>query len=317
LGPPEFFSVIENRYQFLSMAADLGIRVPKTRRVAVVEDLEAWHAEFGTTAVLKVDGESGGNGVRISHSLDESIAAWRELRQPSRAMTAWKRLLIDRDPLALWLRGRDHVRDITVQEFIPGRPANSMFASWDGEMLAVGSVVVVASEGPTGAAIIVRAIKDEEMKRAAERVASQLKLSGFYGMDFILDSRSGAPYLIEMNPRCTQLGHIEFTDQGSLAGVFSAVLRGEPRPQSVPQSVLSQTIALFPQALAAGEACRPLLDNSYHDVPRQEPELQAELMLQSWPRRRLAARLYHAFRPVSRIDPILFEDLESNSMSAG
>jgi ATP-grasp domain len=263
-----------------------------------------------------VDGESGGNGVRISHSLDESIAAWRELQQPSSAMTAWKRLVIDRDPLALWLRGRDHVRDVTVQEFIPGRPANSMFASWDGEVLAVGSVAVVASEGPTGAAIIVRVIEDEEVKKTAESLASRLKLSGFYGLDFILDSRAGAPYLIEMNPRCTQLGHIEFIDHGSLAGAFSAALRGEPRPQSVPESVRSQRIALFPQALAAGQACRPYLDNSYHDVPIEEPELQAELMLQSWPRRRLAARLYHAFRPVSRIDPILFEDLESNSLPA-
>ena len=69
-------------------------------------------------------------------------------------------------------------------------------------------------------------IKDEQVTKAAERVASQLKLSGFFGMDFIIDSRTDTPYLIEMNPRCTQLGHIEFIDQGSLAGALSAVLRG-------------------------------------------------------------------------------------------
>jgi ATP-grasp domain len=303
--------VIESRHLFLNAAVELGIRVPTTRRVATVDDLVAWHSEFGPTAVLKVDGESGGNGVKISHSLDESIAAWREVQLPHSAVAALKRLIIDRDPLALWLRRRNRVREVTVQEFIPGRPANAMFASWGGEVLASVSVAVVASEGPTGAAIIVRVIKDEEMKTAAAGVAARLKLSGFYGLDFILDSRTGAPYLIEMNPRCTQLGHIEFTDQGSLAGVFSAVLRGELRSQSVPESVRSQKIALFPQALAAGEACRPYLDNSYHDVPSEEPELQAELMmLQSWPRRQLASRFYHAFRPVGRVAPILFEELD-------
>ena len=156
LGAPENFSLIENRYLFLSAATDLGIRVPMTRRVATADDLVAWHAEFGSSAVLKVDGESGGNGVKISHSLDESIAAWRELQMPCSAMTAWKRLVIDRDPLALWLRRRNRDREVTVQEFIPGRPANSMFACWGGKLLAIVSVAVVASEGPTGAAIIVR-----------------------------------------------------------------------------------------------------------------------------------------------------------------
>jgi predicted ATP-grasp superfamily ATP-dependent carboligase len=213
----------------------------------------------------------------------------------------------------LWLRRANRARAITVQEFIPGRPANSMFACWHGEVLAIVSVAVVASEGPTGAAIIVRVIEDEEVKRAAERVASRLKLTGFYGMDFILDSRTGAPYLIEMNPRCTQLGHIEFMDQGSLAGAFSAVLRGEFRPQNIQKSARFDKIALFPQALAAGEVCRPYLDTTYHDVPNEEPALQAELMLKSWPHRRWATRLYHAFRPVERAEPILFENLDSES----
>ena len=74
---------------------------------------------------------------------------------------------------------------------------------------------------------------------------------------------------------------------------------------------------MFPQALAAGEVFRPYLDSSYHDVPSEEPKLQAELMLKVWPHRRWPARLYHAFRPVNRADPILFEDLDSNPMSAG
>ena len=131
--------------------------------------------------------------------------------------TAWKRLAIDRDPLALWLRRRHRVPQVSVQEFIPGRPANSMLVCWRGELLSLVSVVVVAADGPTGAATIVRVVQDERMKNAARLVASRLMLSGFYGLDFIMESGTGVPYLIEMNARCTQLGHIEFAGQGRLA----------------------------------------------------------------------------------------------------
>ena len=306
LGPREGYPVVDSRYQFLSMALELGIRVPRMRTIAGAEDLASWHADIESTAVVKADGESGGNGVRISHSLDESLAAWRSLSTPGGLATAWKRLLIDRDPLAFWQRSRHRVPALSVQEFIPGRPANSMLVCWRGELLSIVSVVVVAAEGPTGAATIVRVIQDERMKSAASLVVSRLMLSGFYGLDFIIESGTGVPYLIEMNARCTQLGHIEFPGQGCLAGVLAAVLRGEPRPE-VRSPVLNETIALFPQALAAGEPCRRHLEASFHDVPSEEPGLVDELMLKSWPQRRWAARVYHAFKPLERAEPVLFE----------
>jgi len=98
-----------------------------------------------------------------------------------------------------------------------------------GKLLSMVSVVVVAAEGPTGAATVVRVIRNEQMKRAAELVVSRLKLSGFYGLDFVIATANEVPYLIEMNPRCTQLGHIEFAGAGCLAGVLSAVLRARLR----------------------------------------------------------------------------------------
>jgi hypothetical protein len=309
LGPPESYSVVESRYTLLSTAAELGIRVPRTQRVTKAEDLSTWHEHISAEAVIKVDGESAGNGVRISHSLDESLGAWRELRAPYSIATAWKRLAIDRDPLALWSRRQRSEREVTVQEFVSGRPANSMLACWRGELLSIVSVAVVAAEGPTGAATIVRVIENECMRKAAELLASRLKLSGFYGLDFILESGSGVPYLIEMNPRCTQLGHIEFAGQGSLAGVFCAALREGARPLAE-RPVHVNKIALFPQALAGGDVCRPYLDSSYHDVPSDEPQLKRELMLDSWPQRQWAARLYHAIRPLSRSVPVIFEDLD-------
>jgi hypothetical protein len=314
LGPSESYSVVESRYKFLSTAIELGIHVPRTLRITKADDLVNWHDNVSSAAVLKVDGESGGNGVRVCRTLSESLAAWRELHVPCGSATAWKRLVVDRDSLALWSRRRHSEREVTVQEFIPGRPANSMFVCWRGELLSMVSVVVVAAEGPTGAATIVRVIQNDRMKKAAELIVSRLKLSGFYGLDFIMESGTGVPYLIEMNPRCTQLGHIELPGKGCLAGVLSSVLRGEQRP-AAQSPILSSTIALFPQALAAGKACRPYIDSSYHDMPLEEPKLMSELLLKSWPQRRWAARIYHAFKPLDRVDPILFEGRAADAVA--
>lgn len=315
LGPASSYSVVESRRQFLDIALELGIRIPRTRLVENAQDLVDWHADNATAAVLKVSGEAGGHGVRISHSLADSLKAWRELQSTPGLLTACKRLAVDRDLLALWLRQHQRVREVTVQEFIPGRPANSMLACWDGELLSMVSVAVVASEGPTGAATIVRLIQNESMKKAAKLVTSRLKLSGFYGLDFILQSGTDMPYLIEMNPRCTQLGHIEFTSEGCLAGVFSDFLRGEPlRLARAPIS--GEKIALFPQSLTAGEACRRHIDESYLDLPSEEPRLLAELkLLRSWPHRQWLARIYHAFKPLSRVEPVLFEDFRSKTLA--
>ena len=308
LGPPKSYPVVTSRYLFLSTALELGIRVPRTQRAGGVQDLETWHAQIAGATVIKIDGESGGNGVRITNSLQESRTAWRDLRTAGGFATACKRLTIDRDPLALWQRRQRPMREVTLQEFIPGRPANSMLVCWRGELLSMVSVAVVVAQGPTGAATVVRVIQNDSMKRAAELVVSRLQLTGFYGLDYILESGTGTPFLIELNPRCTQLGHLELPVEGCLAGCLSAALRGEPRPE-VQNPVRSDTIALFPQALAAGETCRRFIDSGYHDVP-EEPRLTGELMLQSLPQRRWAARLYHAISPFNRPKSTSFEDVD-------
>ena len=308
LGAPQGFPLLDSRYSLIEAASESGIRVPRTVSIDSADDLTAWHANGRAKTVLKIDGECGGNGVKITRSLDESIAAREQFRGSRSGPIAFKRALIDLDPIAIWQHGRKEQLGITAQEFIDGRPANSMMVCWRGEVLAMVSVIVVSAEGQTGAATIVRRIRNDEMRVAAKLLALRFGLTGFYGLDFMVETTTGRPYLIEMNPRCTQLGHIEFADQGSLASVYAAALLGQPR--SVPQNpITNDTIALFPQALNAGEACAPYIRASYHDVPLEEPQLRNELMLGSWPSRRLLGRLYHSMRPLRRTEPMLFEQV--------
>jgi hypothetical protein len=310
LGAPQNYSIVSSRYKLLSTAMDLGICVPKTGVVTGSEDLAGWHANGASASVLKVDGESGGNGVRITRSLRDSVAAWRQLGARRSIGAACKRMAIDRYPLALWMRKSQSDREIIIQAFVRGRPANSMFACRQGKVLSMVSVAVVVSDGPIGAATIIRRISNESMSRAAELLAARLQLTGFYGLDFIIESATETPYLIEMNPRCTQLGHLEFPDEGSLAGIFSAALRNESPPAPI-RPISNATIALFPQAGAVRQARYQYIDSSYYDVPWDEPQLVRELLLEPWPQRRWAARLYHSLRRVDKPEPVIFENAQS------
>jgi hypothetical protein len=305
LGDPSGFPIVRSRRQLLEAAMALGIAVPETRRVNGPEDLEFWHEHIADAGVLKVDGESGGNGVRICKSLTDSMAGWREFSAPLSAAANWKRLAIDRDPLALWLGNRRGL-EITMQRVIDGQPANTMALCKDGKVLAQVSVIVLASDGPTGAATIIRRVTNAHMGQAARLLAMRLGLTGFFGLDFIVEARTGLPQLIEMNPRCTQLGHMEFPDQSSLAGVLTAALRGT-EPPIVDNPIFFDTIALFPQALKTLPPGSGRLDGAYLDLPRDQPALMAEFQLEPWPQRRWLARLYHAVRPIERIASVEYE----------
>lgn len=301
LGDPQSFPIAANRFRLLEVAAELDILVPETRRAASTADLISWHQHVAPSAALKIDGECGGNGVRICSSLEESMAAWRELTAPASLATAWKRLIINRDPLALWAYRHRRPLDVTIQRLVRGRPANAMLACRNGELLAVLCVAVLASEGATGAATVIQRIGNEAMERAAQRLVARLNLTGFYGLDFMIESGTDIPYLIEMNPRCTQLGHLRFASAPSLAETFVAALRGEP-PNTAGEPLPLDAIALFPQALNAlhGQR-RASAGGSYLDVPWDEPALIAELKKDGWPERRRLSRLYHAMKPMVRV----------------
>jgi hypothetical protein len=111
----------------------------------------------------------------------------------------------------------------------------------------------------------------------------------------MLHEGSGVAYLIEVNPRCTQLGHLVLPGQGDLAGLLCARL-GAPAVRRAQQPVECAVVAFFPQALAWSPDS-PYLQSGNHDVPWTEPRLVQELLRESWPDRRWLGRVYHHLRP--------------------
>lgn len=271
LGAHESFPVVFARTHCMDLAGQEGIRVPQTEVIANSAGLGSWIARMGFPTVLKANGSSGGNGVRVVHTQEDAEQALRTLQAPPLLARAVKRALLDRDKTLLapsLLRRRSVVN---AQVFVAGREATSAVACWNGEVLAALHFEVVNKTASSGHATVLRVIENAEMAGAAEKMVRRLKLSGLHGFDFMLETQTGHAYLIELNPRATQVGHLTLGPGRDLpAALYAALSRSPIQPAA--KLTGNQTIALFPQEWIR-DTSSSFLKSAYHDVPWEEPEL--------------------------------------------
>jgi hypothetical protein len=269
LGDAAGFSIARNKSEFMAFAAAAGIAVPETTVLRNCDDLRARLSRATFPCVLKLDGSWGGLGVRVLRSPQESERAFAELASRSGWQSMAKRTVksLSLGPVRQW-RSTAKPR-ITLQDHVPGRPANRAIVSWRGEVLAGLSVEALQTMGETGPATVVRVIDHGEMAEVAARISGRLGLSGFIGFDFILKD-SGRAVLIEMNSRPTPICHLALSEATDLVGVLAAKVTGRPR-RSLQQAIAHEVIALFPQELWR-DPDSSYLRAAHHDVPWEEPE---------------------------------------------
>lgn len=271
LGASEGFSALNARTKFMELAKNEGVRVPKTEVIRDSGDLKKWIEQTCLPTVLKADGSSGGEGVRVVRTIEEAERALRVLQAPPLMARAAKRALIDQDPRLVWpslLRRRSIVN---AQIFVAGREATSAVACWKGEVLASLHFEVINKVAASGHATILRLIENADMSNAAEKMARRLELSGVHGFDFMLEAQTGNAYLIEINPRSTQVGHLTLgLGRDIPAAMFSAV--SGRAVCLAPKITEDDTIALFPQEWIR-DPSSSFLRSAYHDVPWDKPEL--------------------------------------------
>jgi predicted ATP-grasp superfamily ATP-dependent carboligase len=130
---------------------------------------------------------------------------------------------------------------------------------------------VVKKASSAGHATVVRRIENPEMSAGVEAVVRRLSLSGFFGFDYMLETGTRHAYLIEVNPRSTQVGHLSLGVGHDLPAALYAVLSGKPEQPS-PRITENDTVALFPQEWIRDPEST-FLQSAYHDVPWDEPEL--------------------------------------------
>jgi len=271
LGAPENFPTVYSRSAFMELAHAEGIRAPQAEVIRDAYDLKAWVDRMGLPAVLKANGTSGGDGVRIVHTLAEATVALRALQAPPLVARAAKRALLDRDKTLLWpslLRRRSVVH---AQAFVVGHEATSTIACWKGNVLASLHFEVINKASSAGHATVLRLIENSEMAAAVEKMTRRLGLSGLYGFDFMIETGTGNAYIIEINPRATQVGHLSLGLEHDLPAALCAALSGNA-PQATAKVTEKDTIALFPQEWIRDPESA-FLQSAYHDVPWEAPEL--------------------------------------------
>ena len=271
LGAPENFPALYARTKFIEIAEEAGVRVPKTAVINNTSDLKSWIARTNLPVVLKADASSGGDGVRVVHTFEEAERALRVLQAPPGLARAAKRALFDHDANLVWpslLRRRSIVN---VQSFVAGREATSAVACWNGEVRAALHFEVVNKTMSSGPASVLRLVDSLEMSSAVEKMVRRLRLSGLNGFDFMLESQTGNAYLIEINPRSTQVGHLTLGSGRDIPAAMYAAVTGQAlRPAA--KVTDDDTIALFPQEWIRDPAST-FLQSAYHDVPWDKPEL--------------------------------------------
>ncbi len=313
LGAPAGYAVSGTRQRLLDMIGDGGVRVPAGRTVRTREELHAWHADHPGPCFVKAEGSWGGSGVILAPTPEAAEAAFLVMSRPLAFRKALRILLVDRDPFPFAEFLRRERREITVQARIAGRQANVMAACRDGRLLGTTSVEVIQAQGRTGAATVVRPVESAEMDEAARLVADRLGASGFFGLDFVIEEGTGRYFLIEMNPRATQLGHLVRNGCSLAARLFAAFGGTVAGLEDAPDE--DRPVAMFPQALRFGTTQVNLADARL-DVPWTAPELLAELLRPPWTKRSLLAYLESRLRSNEAYGTILSRRQATRALAA-
>ena len=280
LGSPASFSTGRSRYELISIAREEGILVPETFEVTCKADLDRFD-QSGRRWALKQDGSTGGEGVWcVTNRAEAEVGiayAWRK------KLLRWvlKRLDLVGDLGLIVDEFRQPLPRLLLQEWIDGRPANCAMACWEGEILAGNCVEVLESEGERGHATLVELVEGASMFDAARRIARRLRLSGFFGLDFIIEHATGRHYLLEMNPRCSALSALRLRDGHDLPAALRARILGVSAAPPTPVTE-NRRIAYFPRPACDGIDQRSYHD-FYYDVPQGQPELTKRLQ-ETWPK---------------------------------
>ena len=309
-GAPESFPIVSSRYELLRLADSEGILVPKMIAMGEAADLRFWR-EGTPHWVIKADGTFGGKGVRVATSQREAERLFRQLGDRSDLLGLTKQLLLNRNRGWILSDRKQHRPGVIAQAFIEGRPANIGAVCWQGELLAAICVEVILSQGLTGPATVVQLVPGVQMVQAAERIARRLKLSGFFGLDFVIEDRTGLMYLIEMNPRCTPQCPLPLGQENDLVAAFCSKITGHHVPSR--QTVTTKhRIGYFPQSWEGKgiKAGVESIDGVYCDIPEDKGLVQS--LLYPWSLRSCLGQLLDRMRSVSHprksTAPHMFED---------
>lgn len=268
LGRVGCYRHLISRATFIDAAGTAGIAVPDTTYVPTGQALDAALVRIGFPAVLKADGSWGGDGVAIVRTPEEAHENFQRFSAMPSRLRSVVRAVKRRDLHFLHAAFAPAKPMVSVQQFIPGKPATTAFACWQGRVLAAIHMDVLETQDATGPACVLRRVECKQMEQAAVRLAGAFGLSGLHGLDFVRDEQ-GKPWLIEINPRATQSAALALGPGRDLpAALVGAV--GNSVKGARPTVTENPVIALFPQEWRRNPAS-PWLATAHLDAPWDDP----------------------------------------------
>jgi len=276
LGDPANYPLAHSCNELMAVAQEESVATPLTAEVPSPEDIPGLASRFGLPLILKADGTTGGQGVRVLTQTYGAEKVWQALRAPIGVARLLKRMIVDSDWNQILPFLRRDTRVVNAQSFVSGSEANTVVSCWQGEVLACICLEVVSVWYPHGPSSVVRVVDNPAMAESSRKIVKRLKLSGFCGFDFILDEHTGTPLMIEMNPRPTQLAHLQLGAKRDLVTAWVGAASGRTVRER-PAITDKDLIAVFPHELHR-DPSSPMLQEGYHDVPWSEPALVLSCM---------------------------------------
>ena len=168
LGSSESFPIVGARSAFMDVATKRPFAFQPRKSSETRMTCRDWITRTGLPAVLKANGTSGGDGVRIAHTLTEAERFFKELQAPPLLARAVKRALVDQDKTLVWPSILRHRPVVNAQAYVAGHEATSTIVCWQGAVLASLHFEVVKKASSAGHATVVRRIENSEMSAGVE-----------------------------------------------------------------------------------------------------------------------------------------------------
>ncbi len=289
LGAPGNFARLTSRLGTMEDARQAGMRVADTIAVTDRASLRRWKDAAPGPIVLKSDGSWGGEGVRVCHAPDAVDAALRALRRGPGVAILLKRWLVNRDRFVLADRLRRREPALVAQRHVAGRAGDLAAFCYRGELLGVAIGRQEQCGRLHGPSTMLRLVDHPALVDGARRLAASLGLTGFIGIDIIIEDATGEPVVIEINPRATPLAGAA---RGACSPAASAAraLGAAPRTETAAE-MPRDLVAYFPAAWRV-DPSDERLEACDGDIPHADPALLAELLRTPWPERGLLARIF-------------------------
>jgi hypothetical protein len=255
LGNPACYEASVDKLQLPAAAEALGVRVPPYTVTADQEAADEFAATHGYPVVLKRSWSSAGDAVRICSGPMELATEFNLLQRPTPSDF------------------HRPVRELLVQAHVPGRIASYHMVAWKGMVLTGYAAEKVERNPPTGPSTIQRYHASAEIEDIAAKLTRGFGISGFSSPECVVDERTGAAYLLELNRRMVSSQHRGSAFGADHCAALHSALNGNAQATRAALDPGEEHICVhFPQEWLRDPASE-WLRNHPVDVPWDEPEL--------------------------------------------